>query len=144
MFPSKFWYPVKDGNDTARGIFDRHYSRHFYQDGRKPKLFVGPGQKMVLLSHNHDALFVWRKFISADGQQGVNCSIFRNESKNLSSEMILEAEYLASIRWPNERFFTYVAPTKVKSTNAGFCFLKAGWSKCGITKAKKLIIMEKI
>lgn len=143
MFPSKYWYLVKDGNDVARGIFDRHYSRYVYKDGRKPKLFVGPGQKMVLLSHEHNALFVWRKFISGDGQQGVNCSIFRNESTNLSSEMILDAEYMASVRWPDERLYTYVAPTKIRSSNAGFCFLKAGWSKIGVTKVNKLLIMEK-
>lgn len=138
------WYVVKDGNPIGRAIFDRHYSRHFYKDGRKPKLFVGPGQKMVLLTYGNDALFVWRKFISSDGQKGVNCAVFRNESKLLSSELILEAEQLAWRRWPKERLYTYVAPTKIKSKNPGFCFKKAGWKQCGITKVNKLIILEKL
>lgn len=44
------WIAVKDGNATARAVFDRHYSRKRYADGRKPVLFVGPGEKMVLLT----------------------------------------------------------------------------------------------
>jgi hypothetical protein len=32
------WIEVRDGNDTARAIFDQHYSRYFYKDGRKPKI----------------------------------------------------------------------------------------------------------
>lgn len=137
------WRVVRDGNDTARGLFDRHYSRKVYKDGRKPLQFVGPGQKMVLLTPAADALFVWRKFISGDGQQGINCAVFRNESGRLSSELILEAERVAWLRWPGERLFTYVNPRKVRSSNPGFCFLMAGWRRCGVTKWNKLLIFEK-
>lgn len=144
MFEGQNWYAVKDGDATARDIFNRHYSRHFCKDNRKPKLFVGPGQKMVLLSTENNALFVWRKFISGDGQQGVNCAIFRNEGQHLSSELILEAEQLAWLRWPNERLYTYVKGEAVKSANPGYCFKKAGWTICGITKINKLLILEKM
>lgn len=137
------WIEVKDGNDTARDIFDGHYSRYFYADGRKPKLFVGPGEKMILVTPEADALFVWRKFISGDGQQGVNCAVFHNSSNRLSSELILEAERLAFERWPGERFYTYVNPHKVRSVNPGCCFKKAGWRRCGVTKHRKLLIFEK-
>ena len=138
------WLALKDGNATARSIFNRHYSKHLYKDGRKPKLFVGPGEKMVLITPECDALFVWRKFKSDDEQVGVNCSVFRNESSQLSSDLILEAEILAWDKWPGERFYTYVAPKKIRSTNPGYCFIKAGWRKCGITKVNKLIILEKL
>jgi hypothetical protein len=137
------WIEVKDGDDRARGIFDRHYSRHHYKDGRKPRQFVGPGFKMVLLTVDCQALFVWRKFIDKSGQKGINCAVFRNESSLLSSDLILQAESLAMERWPGERFYTYVNPRKIRSTNPGFCFLKAGWQKCGITKKLKLVILEK-
>ena len=138
------WYAVKDGFGPARALFDRHYSRYHYKDGRKPKLFVGPGEKMVLMTSTYDALFVWRKFISGDGQQGINCSIFRNESNHRSSDLILRAEYLARVRWPeNDRFYTYVNPRAVQSSNPGYCFKVAGWRKCGITKVNKLHILEK-
>lgn len=138
------WITIADGNDDARRLFDRHYSRYFYKDGRAPKLFVGPGEKLVLTSPDRRALFVWRKFISADGQQGVNCSIFRNESDVLSSDLIRAADAIADHRWPGERHFTYVDPRKVKSRNPGYCFIKAGWQRCGVTKKRKLLILERI
>jgi hypothetical protein len=138
------WFAVKDGNITARDLFNRHYSRHFYKDGRKPKLFVGPGEKMVLVTSDGRALFIWRKFISDNGQQGINCAVFRNESEYLSSELILEAEQLAWDRWPGERLYTYVNPQKIRSKNPGYCFKMAGWKVCGRTKAKNLVILEKL
>lgn len=143
MISGQNWYSVKDGDAMARGLFNRHYSRHFYKDNRNSKLFVGPGAKMVLMTCDGTALFVWRKFKSANGQQGVNCAIFRNEGRILSSELILEAEQLAWSRWPDERLYTYVAPKKIQSSNPGYCFIKAGWTRCGITKVNKLVILEK-
>lgn len=143
-FSGSIWVEVKDGNPYGLKIFQRHYSKYHYKDGRKPKLFVGPGQKIVLISHDGMALFVWRKFISNDGQQGVNCAVFRNESTMKSSEMILEAEAIATRRWPGERFFTYVNPRRIKSKNPGYCFKLAGWNFIGITKKNKLHILEKI
>lgn len=137
------WKKVKDGNDRARWLFDRHYSRYRYKDGRKPKLFVGPGEKLVLLTHCERALFVWRKFKSGDGQEGVNCAIFRNESPYLSSFLIAEAEKIAIDRWGPIRFYTYVNPSKIKSSNPGYCFKQCGWTVCGVTKVNKLIILEK-
>lgn len=136
------WVEVKDGNSSCRAIFDRHYSRKHYADGRRPKIFVGPGEKMVLMTPCARALFVWRKFISGDGQQGVNCAIFRNEGAGLSSDLIRAAMVLAWGRWPGERLFTYVNPRRVHSANPGFCFIKAGWRRCGITKWNRLLILE--
>ncbi len=143
FFPFSMWIPILDGDDEARRFFDRHYSRTRYADGREPKLFVGPGQKMVLTTPCRRALFVWRKFISGDGQQGVNCAIFRNEGAGTASVLIREADALADKRWPGERHFTYVNPRKVASRNPGYCFKQAGWRRCGITKWNKLLILER-
>ncbi len=142
--PIDTWHIVRDGDYTVRTIFDRHYSRYRYADGRDPALFVGPGQKMVLVTPCARAIFVWRKFISGDGQQGVNCAIFRNEGAGLSSSLILEAERVAWERWPGERFYTYVDPRKVASRNPGYCFIAAGWRRCGVTKRRGLLIFEKL
>lgn len=131
FFPFSTWIPILDGDDEARRFFDRHYSRTRYADGREPKLFVGPGQKMVLTTPCRRALFVWRKFISGDGQQGVNRAIFRNEGAGRASYLIGEAEALAHRRWPGERFYTYVNPRKVQSGVPGWCFILAGWEPCG-------------
>lgn len=138
------WVMVRDGDPTALALFNRHYSRYRYKDGRKPKLFVGPGEKLVLLSKCGHALFVWRKFISDDGQEGINCAVFRNESVHKSSTLILEAESIAWRRWPGTRFYTYVNASKIKSANPGYCFKVAGWQICGRTKRRGLIILEKI
>ncbi len=136
------WIPAHDGDDRARGIMRRHYSARHYKDGRNPRLFVGPGEKMVLLTPNCDALFVWRKFISDDGQQGVNCAVFRNEGTAQSSELIKEAVVLALERWPGERLYTYVWDAKVRSVNPGYCFKMAGWNVCGRNKDGRLTILE--
>jgi hypothetical protein len=140
------WYPTKDGDARAYALFKRHYSALPYQlrKRRNGALFVGPGRKIVLLTADCRALFVWRKFIDKSGQQGVNCAVFRNEGEILSSSLILEAEQLAWHIWPEARLYTYVNARKIKSSNPGYCFLVAGWRKCGITKTRKLIILEKL
>jgi hypothetical protein len=144
------WLPAKDGDPRAFAIMRRHYSYQPYSDGRRQNLanrnrflFVGPGEKMVLLTPDLRALFVWRKFIDKSGQQGINCAVFRNEGPHLSSELILDAEKLAWQRWPDERLYTYVNANKVKSTNPGYCFKMAGWRYCGKT-TKRLHILEKL
>lgn len=143
FLPLETWITIVDGNDEARALFERHYSRKQYKDGRTPKLFVGPGSKLVLTTPCRRALFVWRKFISGDGQTGVNCAIFRNESAGKSSALIAEAEAIAEQRWPGERRYTYVNPKKVRDGVPGWCFIQAGWQPCGITKWNKLLIFER-
>ncbi len=142
------WMEMLDGDPSCRAIFDRHYSRYFYKDGRKPKLFVGPGEKMVLMRAAGDALCVWRKYISKDGQTGINCAIYRNESAEKASTLLLEAMRCAWARWPGERLYTYVNPAAVPPTMVkghpvwGFCFYKAGWKFVGITGFRKFHILE--
>lgn len=142
MLDDNPWIEVRDGDDRARGLYLRHYSARHYTDGRLRRLFVGPGQKMVLLTVDCRALFVWRKFISDDGQEGVNCAVFRNEGKSLSSDLIRYACDLAWSRWPRERLYTYVADGKVRSPNPGYCFKEAGWQAVGHNKSGKLTILE--
>jgi hypothetical protein len=138
----KYWRGVKDGNPFALEIYERHYSVRQYKDNRVRKLFCGPGEKLVLITENMDALFVWRKFIDDSGQDGVNCAVFRNEGPILSSLLIMEAEKIARRRWGNERFYTYVNIRKIKSSNPGYCFLCAGWQKCGKTKGGLIILFK--
>lgn len=95
VYDDELWIHSKDANPTALSIFHEHYSYRPYADGRKPLCFVGPGEKMVLLTPNADALFVWRKFISGDNQEGVNCAVFRNTSSHRSPDLIREAARIA-------------------------------------------------
>ncbi|RJG46515.1 hypothetical protein D3Y55_21210 [Mesorhizobium sp. DCY119] len=136
------WYLTKDGDRTCLDLYERHYSCYRYRDGRKRVLFAGPGEKIVLRTGDGDAMFVWRKFIDASGEQGINCAVFRNESPNLASDLIRQADAIADHCWPGERHYTYVNSKAVRSRNPGFCFVAAGWRRCGLTKGG-LLIMER-
>lgn len=142
LLTSTKWMSVKDGDPRARAIYRRHYSCYRYVDGRKPALFVGPGEKMVLMTVECAALWVWRKFINDSGQTGVNNAVFRLEDRGryLASELIREACEIAWLRWPGERLYTYVNPARVRhKRDPGRCFLKAGWRHAGTTKGGLLV-----
>ncbi len=130
------WWLTKDGDKTCLAMYERHYSAYRYKDGRKRYQFVGPGEKVVLRTARGDAMFVWRKFVDDSGQKGINCAVFRNENREAyeSSELIRQAGAIADCLWPDCRYYTYVDPKKVRSRNPGYCFIKAGWRKCGVTK----------
>jgi len=139
--PAGPWRLVRDGHAVGRALYERHYSA---KPDRTSKLFVRPGEKMVLLTPDRLALFVWSKQqFSDDGQVGVNCAVFRNEGPQLSSTLLLQAEQFAWKRWPGERLYTYVNPKKIKpNTNPGYCFKCAGWKACGFS-GKGYLILEK-
>tara|TARA_S200002703_G_scaffold2989_1_gene4442 strand:- start:344 stop:778 length:435 start_codon:yes stop_codon:yes gene_type:complete len=135
------WWITKDGDEYVRELFDRHYSRRIFADGTPPpKLFVGPGEKLVLRTWECDAIWVWRKFIDDSGQEGINCAIFRNESSHRSSDLVRQADRIADHCWPGERHYTYVDAEKITSVNPGFCFKAAGWRTCGRTKSGKVVL----
>lgn len=141
------WTQIRDGNLYALDIFSRHYSFRTWRQrsGKNGTRFTGPGQQIILLSQNGNAIFAWvKQQYRNDDQQGVCCSIFRNESDILSSQLILEAESFAWEKWPGERLFTFVDSRKIRSSNPGFCFQQAGWKKSGKTKSRKLTILEKM
>jgi len=132
------WIEVKDGDPRAVALYRRHYSC------RNPKIdycrygFSGKGESMVLLTIDCLALWCWRYVVG----EGVYCSVFHNESDILSSELVKEADLLASQRWPNERHYTHVNGVIVKGD--GKCFKAAGWRKLrGRTKKHSLITLEK-
>lgn len=140
-FLESTWIDCHDGNPTAMAIFQRHYT---FRSNRKIFQFVGPGEKMVLLTPDASALFVWRKFIddAIPKQTGVNCAAFRNEGSQISSFLIREAMESARLRWPGERVYTYVNPSLIRhKRDPGRCFIKTGWRPCGETK-NGLTILE--
>ena len=144
------WWLTKDGDLDCLELYERHYSANTYADGRQRRLFVGPGEKVVLRTRDADAMFVWRKCIddcidqrTGERQQGVNCAVFRNESPHRSSDLIRQADAIADLLWPHCRHYTYVNREKVASKNPGFCFQAAGWSRCGST-AGGLLVLERL
>lgn len=143
MPDAALWWLTKDGDLDCLALYERHYSAYQYADGRDRKLLVGPGEKVVLRTEPGDAVFAWRNFIDDSGQQGICCAVFRNESPNLSSNLIRQADSIADCLWPDKRHYTLVNPKKVRSTNPGFCFIAAGWRRCGMTQ-KGLIVLERL
>lgn len=142
---NRYWVRIRDGNEAAFELFSRHYTfRKWRQrDGKNAKRFIGPGERIVLLTRCRKALFVWlHEKWRMDKQIGICCTVFRNESDILSSKLIKEAMLWAAEKWPRERLFTFVNGTKIKSHNPGYCFKKAGWRHCGYTQAKGLHILE--
>jgi hypothetical protein len=140
------WLPIRDADPRALALIGRHYSEQLKKrrsTGRAGKGFVGPGQKMVLMTAACDAVFAWlnpRDDLRDDGQTGVLCSVFRNESPIRSSDLIREADDLAWQKWPDQRrHYTFVDPTCVRSVNPGYCFKKAGWRRIGASKRGRLI-----
>ena len=138
------WIPVKDGDLRCWNLYRRHYSasRRLSNWDRR---IAGPGEKMVLITPDAGALFVWRRFIEtgASVPRGVNCAVFRLEPGTpwVASNLIRAAVDLAAVRWPGERFYTYVNPRRIRSTNPGCCFKIAGWKVSRMTK-RGLIELE--
>mgnify|MGYP001009998357 CR=1 FL=1 len=144
------WWVTKDGDLGCLEMYERHYSAYRYADQRERRLFVGPGDKLVLRTALADAVFVWRRFTddcvderTGQRQEGVNCAVFRNESEHLSSSLIRQADAIADAVWTDRRHYTYVNRERVASRNPGFCFLRAGWRRCGVTKGG-LVILERL
>ena len=125
------WIEVKDGDTTGMALFLRHYTA---KPTRKQFQFVGPGGKLVLLTPDARALFVWRLFKSDAGESGINCAVFRNEgsSAGRSSDLIRAAVPFAWRRWPEQRrIYTYVDDSKIRhKRDPGRCFLRAGFKYC--------------
>ena len=140
-----YWLPATDGDDRARALYLRHYSsKKNRTPGKTARQFLKPGEKMLLLTVECSAVFAWvRQQYRRDGQEGVECTIFRNEGETLSSVLIREADQLADERWPNVRHFTYVDPSEVESSNPGYCFLQAGWRRVPGETSRGLIVLER-
>lgn len=131
------WIPVKDGDLRCWNLYRRHYSapRRLSDHDRR---IAGPGEKMMLITPDAAALWVWRKFVEtgATRPRGVNCAVFRleNSERWLASDLIRAAVKLAVIRWPGERLYTYVNPKRIRSAHPGYCFKMAGWRVARATK----------
>lgn len=126
-------------------FLDRHYSRQ--QRGTVGgRRLCGPARSIVLRNQPGNVLFIWqwpKEGMRRDKQEGFNCVVFRNESPRRSSEIILEAEQIATDIWGSNRFYTYVDPPSIKSKNPGFCFKCAGWQFAGVSKVFKRHLLVK-
>lgn len=74
------------------------------------------------------------------------CSLFRNESEHLSSELIRQAVAATIWKWPEVPplgMVTFVDAGKVKQKrDPGYCYLMAGFHKVGTTKDRGLVALQ--
>src|SRR4051794_31038314 len=110
------WDVSYRADPRARPLADRHYSRQ----NPGAEQFVPPGRCLVLLTPAHDALWVtsWPlpEYVKHAWPGAWMCSLFRNESELISSELILEA--VAATRFyfgepPAHGMLTFVDPSEV-------------------------------
>jgi hypothetical protein len=149
---------VVDGTGICTGA-GVHYSR------RTPgsKTFTGVGREIVLVTDCGKAVWacVYQKTPAVKGSgksrgregltdQGMRYiwrnMMFRNLGAGLSSELIQTALEMTYIEWcnrygslPNERLRTEIGLGKIRSSNPGCCYLKAGWER-GLAVRGKLFL----
>ncbi|MCI3922445.1 hypothetical protein MO973_19620 [Paenibacillus sp. TRM 82003] len=135
------WMVTHKGDRSCRILADRHYSRQSIGSNQ----FCRPGRNLVLRTTRGDAVWVTWQGIRDDGFDAWECTIFRNESAQLSSDMIEWAVEATRKEWgtpPKDGIITYVWGDKVKSANPGYCFKQAGWKAIGKSKQRGLILLQ--
>lgn len=145
----KSWRQVTKSDPRACALADRHYSRRKIGSPQ----FMPPGQTIVLLTDDGNAVWGWWRphpdsgIAAMNGRDGWTCTIFRNESDRLSSELVIDAEKallaLATDVGP-DGMLTYVYDAKVRSSNPGFCFKQAGWQAIGRSKDDRKTLLQKV
>lgn len=140
------WVETDKGDPRCRELADRHYTR--VSVGHP--MWTRPGWNMVLLAEQKNgrrAAFCWwrPKWESGlagterkDGLRCIECSLFRNETRFRSSELIVDAiaclltwQHAGDVRWP-DGIITGVNSEKTKGGRAadsapGKCFIEAGF-----------------
>jgi hypothetical protein len=144
----RYWLRSHKFDPVGAALADRHYSRRKIGAPQ----FMPPGQTIVLVPPTEDAVFGWWRPDPASGIKAMNgldgwtCTIFRNESAFRSSDLIRDAETaIAEFGYDcgPDGLLTYVFDRKVRSTNPGFCFKKAGWRVVGRSADNKKTLLQK-
>lgn len=138
------WTISHKADRRALPLADAHYPR------QKPgtRQFVPPAQSLVLLTADASALWVstWPMFVMHEWPGAWICNLFRNESGNLSSEMIRQAVAATRAMFgePSSRgMVTFIDASKVRhKRDPGRCFLKAGFERVGLTRERGRIVLQ--
>jgi hypothetical protein len=132
------WMLTNRADPRAAKIADRHYNR------QKPgtRQFTPPGRVIVLVTPEYDALWCtsapYAQYVRHAWAGAWVCSLFRNESGHLSSDLIREAVAITRGIWPDVPplgMVTFVDRSKTRpKRDPGYCYRMAGWRACGMTK----------
>jgi hypothetical protein len=136
------WARVTKFDPACAALADRHYSRRKVGSPQ----FMPPGETIVL--YQPGAVFGWWRphprsgIKQMNGLDGWTCTIFRNETEQLSSAMILDAERFITDCGPSG-LITYVFDKKIRSTNPGACFKVAGYRRTGRSADGRKTLLQK-
>ena len=132
------WVQVGRAHPEVAQLADRHYTRR--PSSRGNAQFAPPGRVVILLARSLFGSAAWVSRASRHDKHAWpgawTCTLFRNESRCwLSSDLVRAAVAATEARWgrPPVGWLTFVQPQRVQSRNPGFCFLKAGWRRLGMT-----------
>jgi hypothetical protein len=136
--PQMAWQLSYRASPAAARIADRHYNRQSVGSAQ----FVPPGRCVALRLAVGDAVWVtswpYAEYVQHAWPGAWVCSIFRNESPHLSSDLIRQAVAVTLQIWPvppDLGMVTFVDPAKVRhKRDPGRCFLKAGFRRVGFTQ----------
>ena len=140
------WVVSWRADPAIRQLADRHYSRQSIGHAQ----FVAPGACLVLRTLEADAAWVTLHPLPHLVKHGYGdawiCSLFRNESPHLSSELITMA-VAASVAWfvepPPAGFITFVDESKIRrKRDPGRCYRRAGWHVVGRTKERGHLVLQ--
>lgn len=140
------WTKSHKADPRGRELADRHYSRRKIGAPQ----FMPPGETLVLVRPG--AVWGWWRPHPSSGLKALNgldgwtCSLFRNESQERSSDLILAAEtaLIADGRTCGpDGFLTYVFDRKVASRNPGYCYKMAGYRVIGRSKDMRKTLLWK-
>lgn len=140
------WVRTWRADPRVRALADRHYSRKSIGAAQ----FAPPGRNLTLRTFAADAAWVtsWPlpEYVLHPWGDAWTCTLFRNESAALSSALITEAIAATTAYFgpavPAGGFLTFVDARKVRSTNPGYCFKRAGFEDIGRTKDRGLVVLH--
>lgn len=132
------WVRSTRNDLDGRALADRHYNR---QTIGAPG-FVPPGRCIVFKTADKNAVWVtswpFAQYVKHAWAGAWTNSLFRNEGEYLSSDLIRSAVAATRLYWepPPLGLVSFVDARKVrKKRDPGRCYVKAGFSHVGFTKA---------
>jgi hypothetical protein len=145
------WHLSHHASKRCLPLADRHYSRK--KIGTRQ--FTPPGRKLVLRTEADNALWVtswpFAQYVKHAWAGAWTCSLFRNESGELASNLIRDAVAATRAYFgdpPTLGIVTFldcrhVEPVIVRGLPTfGYCWIKAGWKYVGKTKAGQLVFQQ--
>jgi hypothetical protein len=126
------WLKTTCADKRGCALADRHYSR--VKPGSNQ--FMPPGRQCVLITEAGDAVWgsAWpyAQYVRRVFPGAWVCTIFRNESTILSSDLIRDAVAATRYYWgdpPDEGMVTLIDVQKVRQKrDPGYCYRKAGFT----------------